>query len=650
MIALDGDDASEIRYQQLLLAGAGEEAFEGLIAGLYDDSWRVRKLAAELLARADATPAQVARLIRVLGDRGQTGARNAAAMSLARVGPAAVSPLIALLHHADPDQRKFAADILGERKQAEALGELVATLEDPDPNVCAAVAEALGKIGGVQATRALDQLLEAQEPLLRLCALEGLAQLGRPPPLPRLLAHLESIETARSAWRLLGQIAHPTAFALQCRGLLTSARDAALAGLGAREVELSADCEGELKATLRHVNDAEQWLAKALVSDERALRSGALQAVQAASMSSLAVEVAAAAEGGELAEVALRVLTRLGLSAARTLLAGDPPALAALGSEARAVAGEAVLRAAEPALVGALTLLVQAGDLELSELAARGLGLSRSEAAVAPLAEMLDDDLLAASAARSLINLSETVPDQCTRTLALSLERRPRPHALRAYAQVAPLPDAIAMMRRCAHEADDRVRAAAAEASASLGLELLSTALADESLLVRRAAARGLGRVGPTEALVLLERALADKEPAVRTEAAIAAGELGAREVTATLEAMVTGPGAGALAAIQSLFAMGVLSTATLERGARHADAEVVKAALCFAASSVEGVGLAVEKLNDPRWDVRVAAARTLAVSGEREALIPLHAALERETDELTRELLTASAASLAER
>ncbi|MBS1152191.1 MAG: repeat-containing lyase [Myxococcaceae bacterium] len=647
---LEGDEAAEARYQQLLAAGMGEDALEGLVAALYDVSWRVRKLAAELLARVDATPALVDRLIHVLGDRGQTGARNAAAMALAQLGPPAVPSLLTLLQHPDPDQRKFAADILGELRQPDAVGELIGRLEDPDPNVCVAAAEALGRIGGVAAGRALERLLDSKEPLLRLCALEGLGQLSRPPPLPSLLPHLEAPETARSAWRLLGQIAHPTAFALLCRGLLTPARDAALAGLGAREVGLAADGEGELKVTLRHVEQAEGWLTQALASEERALRHGALQAVQAAALSSLAVGVAGAAEGGELAEAALKVLIRLGLPGANALLAGDPPALTSLGREARSVAGEAVLRAAEPVLVPALAALAAAGDFELAELAARALGRSRSEAAVAPLAEMLDDDLLAASAARALVTLAVTVPAQCTQALLQSLERRPRPHALRAYAQVAPPAEALAMLRRCAHEADERVRAAAAEASATLGVELLSTALADESALVRRAAARALARLAPADALPLLRRALADDEPAVLTSAAVAAGELGAKEVTATLEALLASSGAVALAALQSLFQLGVLSIGLLQSAARHADAEVVKAALTFAAGSAEGVKLAVERLQHPRWDVRVAAARTLAVSGGRETLIPLHAALERETDALTRELMMVSAARLAER
>ena len=181
MLALEGDEAAEARYQALLKAGTSGAALEGLVAALYDVSWRVRKLGAELLSRVEVTPALVNRLIAVLGDRGQTGARNAAAMALAQFGPAAMPSLIGLLNHADPDQRKFAADILGELRQPDAVGALIERVGDRDANVCVAAAEALGRIGGMEACRALEHLLDSEEPLLRLCALEGLAQLGRPP-------------------------------------------------------------------------------------------------------------------------------------------------------------------------------------------------------------------------------------------------------------------------------------------------------------------------------------------------------------------------------------------------------------------------------------------------------------------------------------
>jgi HEAT repeat protein len=57
-----------------------------------------------------------------------------------------------------------------------------------------------------------------------------------------------------------------------------------------------------------------------------------------------------------------------------------------------------------------------------------------------------------------------------------------------------------------------------------------------------------------------------------------------------------------------------------------------------------------VALLSHPAWDVRAAAARALATSGDRAALPAIHQALENETDSLARELLLAAAAALAGR
>ena len=160
------------------------------------------------------------------------------------------------------------------------------------------------------------------------------------------------------------------------------------------------------------------------------------------------------------------------------------------------------------------------------------------------------------------------------------------------------------MLRRCAHEADERVRAAAAEASATLGVELLGTALADESPLVRRAAARALARLTPIDALPLVLRALQDPDATVLTAAATAAGEAGCPEVALRLEQLVASDGAVALASLQSLTTLGLVSPALLDRAVKHSDGEVVKAALSFAAGRPEGVKLAIAQLHHPRWDI----------------------------------------------
>ncbi|MBX7102283.1 MAG: PBS lyase, partial [Myxococcaceae bacterium] len=77
---------------------------------------------------------------------------------------------------------------------------------------------------------------------------------------------------------------------------------------------------------------------------------------------------------------------------------------------------------------------------------------------------------------------------------------------------------------------------------------------------------------------------------------------------------------------------------------------ELVKAALSFAASHPRVGVLAGGLLAHARWDVRVAAARALAAGAGREALVPLHRVLEKESDPMARELLVAAAGTLAER
>ncbi|HEX8536201.1 MAG TPA: HEAT repeat domain-containing protein, partial [Cystobacter sp.] len=170
-------NAEEVRYRALLsLDVSRPEAREALVTGLHDESWRVRRAAADGLVRLPDRRAVVERLIAVLGERDETGARNAAAEALSGMGTTAVMPLVRLLGHVDPDLRKFAADILGQLALPEAEGALVAVLlEDADLNVRVAAAEALGRVGGRGASFALERVLSNPEPLLRLSALESLA-------------------------------------------------------------------------------------------------------------------------------------------------------------------------------------------------------------------------------------------------------------------------------------------------------------------------------------------------------------------------------------------------------------------------------------------------------------------------------------------
>lgn len=649
----DPDGDAELRYRALLALEPGQKSQPQLVEALHDENWRVRKLAAELLARSDPTPELVDRLIEVLGEKGRTGARNAAAAALGQLGMLAVPGLLALLARPDPDQRKFAAEILGDLARQEAVRGLIDALDDTDANVRAAAAEALGRVGGVEAGRALEALLgRTREPLLRVAALEGLFTLKRPPPLPVLVPLLDDAAARRSAWRLLGHVAHPAALGLLLRGLLGPSREAALAGLGVRPLAVDSGAEALFEEVLRRMKEPRAFLEKTLASDDLDVRAGALLLAPALEQPALAPAIAAACEG-PLAERALKSLVALGLPGARAMLEGEVPEVLTLPREARGLAAEALLRLADPALVVPATALLHSGDVEGVELGLRLLGRSRSERAVSALEAALADEITAAGAARALVALGQSFPAEVTRALERFLSRGPRPHALRALARVAP-ERSEALLKEAYRSEDAAVRAAAAGEAGQLlaaGQPIIATALMDEAAPVRQAAARAIGDLGPELAAPLLERALDDVDPAVLAAAAGACARSGSAACAPHLVRLLGSPDAQvALAAIDALDRIGALEEDGLEAAAQHADPEVLKAVLDKGAWRPSGVGRALLLLEHAAWDVRAAAARALATAGDRAALVPLHQALERETDPLARELLMTAAMALAGR
>ncbi|MFZ5468968.1 MAG: HEAT repeat domain-containing protein [Myxococcota bacterium] len=646
----------EARYRALLsLHPAKPESLEPLVQGLYDESWRVRKAATEQLCRAASLEPLVPRLLQVLADRGQTGARNAAAEVLSRLGVVAAPALVGLLRHDDPDQRKFAADILGEAGGTSAVSALEAALDDPDLNVRASAAEALGRIGGEAATRTVEKLVASPEPLLQLCALQALGALRHAPPLPVLVPLLEDPMLRASAYRLLGLIEQPAAMERICRGLsseVRSVRQAAFAAVGMQRSLLEgprrAELEAAIRSGLRGVGELLGLLSQALAHEQLEVRAGALLAVAALRETALAAEVAEAAQDGRLAELVIRTLSRLGPPAGRALLARLPT----LSASAQSAAAAALEELADPSLVEPLWALVEGGEPELVSSAVRALGRSRSSAAVEKLAGLLGDSAWAPAAARALVMLAETFRAPVREALFAAAPTSP--HVVLALAQVAGT-EALPVLKSALRHADFAVRAAAAEAVCEVGGEeawaLAQHALADEAAPVRQAAARALGKLSGAQAASLLKVALGDEDAAVQVAAIAAAGDAGAVDVGEALERLVDAPdGLCALEAVRSLERLGRFTPAALARAVRHPDPEVVKAALAAGAWMPEGVAEAVARLSHPRWDVRAAAARVLGDSGGAESRPHLQEALAREADPLARLALEEAAAKLAVR
>jgi HEAT repeat protein len=638
----------EARYRALQAVDPrAPGALETLTTGLHDESWRVRHAAAEGLRRVPDAERVTSSLISILGERGETGARNAAAEALAGMGPVATEPLVRLLEHDDPDQRKLAADILGQRGQPEVEAALLRALSDEDLNVRVAAAEALGRMGGDAAARALEPLLDTPTPLLRLAALEGLASLKHAPVLARVMPLVEDPGLRRSALRLLGLYPPGVSTERICQALASpvrSVREAALVALGTQATGLGPYERGELDAVARSVlgriPGVTDRVAQALDGDDVQVRAGALVAAGALSDASLAVAVAEVAREDRLLREVLFTLGQLGPEGRKVLLGS----MGTLSLPARTVAAEALVLLVDSTSVPELLAFLEWAEDDLRSVVVRALGRTRSPEAVSPLVDLLADPSLAGVASRALELLTGVHPLVAVAALEAAVEQRTTPAAVAVLGRVGGA-RVLPLLRRLSRDEEAPWRAAAVEAAAradgEAGQELARGALADESVLVRTAAVRSLGQQGGKDVANFLGLALKDEDRGVRVAAVEAVGVAGAKERAPDLEALVRhGDGALAMLAVRALAKLGMVGTGMLWDALSHPDPEVVKAALTALATadaSADGAALAVSLLGHPRWDVRVAAARVLGGLARAECIPALRHALEVEQDPLAR-------------
>ena len=172
------EDVRHKAIEALYQKEANAEGFSLALTALGDESWRVRKAAADLLHSElyrESKPLPEA-LIECLKDENNAGLRNSAIEVLTKLGSDAVAALIKALSDEDADLRKFIVDILGEIRDNSTVPNLVSLLKDPDENVKAAAGEALGKIGGSEVTTALIDALHEDDLWLSFSVLEALSR------------------------------------------------------------------------------------------------------------------------------------------------------------------------------------------------------------------------------------------------------------------------------------------------------------------------------------------------------------------------------------------------------------------------------------------------------------------------------------------
>jgi HEAT repeat protein len=201
----------------------------------------------------------------------------------------------------------------------------------------------------------------------------------------------------------------------------------------------------------------------------------------------------------------------------------------------------------------------------------------------------------------------------------------------------------------------------------------LTGALIDESWSVRAAAARAfieLARAGSArrraaggggqeplspDAVSALAHALDDPEPAVRAAAVEALGATGLARHAPAIAALARAPDVPpilVLAALRALVGLGRPPGDVISRAAAHADPEVVKEAVAAAARlpGEEGEALLRQAAENPRWDVRQAAARAMLERGDPALLSAAEALAKREVDPLVARAFAEAARALSGR
>ncbi|MEO5817688.1 MAG: HEAT repeat domain-containing protein [Gemmatimonadaceae bacterium] len=542
------DDAVRLKAVRAI-ESVDEGLGDALVGVLGDRSWRVRRAAAEGLARGHIVSVRD-QLLATLQERHRDPAvLNAALTALIRAEQDVVPPLVALLDPADPDDdlRTYAALALGLLEDSRAVPALVKTLDDANANVRFHAIEALGRVRSRASAMAVAAIAETRDFSVAFAALDTLAMIGEPSVAPRILPLLEDDLLQTAAADALGRLGSEDAI-VPLSALVD--RDASLAATVANALaQLSNRLDGASVSSGGSVAE----LARAVITPRAAQHL--LDAVAGATDTEI-----------EGLLVVLGWLQHDGIDSALAQSLVRP--------DARRLAADILAQRGAPA-VDALLELLSADDIDVRKAAVATLGNIGATSAVPALLHLLHDDpdlaIVAAGALRSIGDRSAFEP---------LLEHLDSPQSGVRHAVVAALnsighPDlgvrAVELLRHeSAHvregaarltgylghpggaeallaragDSDESVRRTVVEQLAhfddSRAVDAIRLALQTGTSGVRAAAARALGHANAMDALSLLLDACDDADPWVRYYAARSLGHRGQGDAVGTLLRLAT--------------------------------------------------------------------------------------------------------------
>ena len=641
-----------------------------VMRALGDVDWRVRKEAGQVALLLGPTEPLLEQLVAALFPGDNVGLRNAVVETLAGFGERAVSAVVNVLARLDADGRKLAAEVLGRAQDPKAMPALERLMLDSDPNVRTAALESIGDLGSLAvdaASRVLLESLHAQDMHMRLASLEGLNRLGvvvpweklRPLVGDRILRRAALAAASRSGRIEAADVLvraledeNPAMFRLALIGLAELVLGAETSSYGWKEENLRLGTRARERLLLSMAPEAKDTEARraalvvAAVVGEPAAIDLAIDAL---------IDDAAARE----ADAALRMF---GSSALPRLLARVAHGDAALRAAAIGRLVDLPGKGSEESVRLALRAAISDPSAEVASAALAALGqLGGPEdiaAVFALVAEKRPGSLPAAQSA--LAALACRFPEDA-RLTALVARRDQASHIATSVIigalhgdVLGTVADDVSFLAGALSSPDPETRLTAvdavAEVGSELGIEAIQFALADEEREIQLSAVRALGRLRtadgrPAGGDRLVELLRGSSDPELTAAASRALGEAGDPRARVSLRPLALS--SSPLVAVAAIETLGKLedpeSVATLLEATSHPHAEVVKAVL-----------LALEGVTDPRalqrlgealsheaWDVRRLAADCLGRYGGEEASKLLRARLPGEAEPLVREAIS---------
>lgn len=529
-LSADLDSADEgVRVRAAQRLAESGEAPNLLANALTDESWRVRRIAAQGMAEVGGRDV-VDTLIEALREHHRDPALlNAALTALAQTREDVVTSIAQLLDLEDADVRTYAVLALGLVGDVRAVPALERRLEDADMNVRFHAIEALGRLGDRGVADAIASIAESRDFFLSFAALDALAAIGEPAVAPRLVPLLEDEMLRPAAAACLGalgaeDVAIPLASIIERTKFNPASVAVALASVYDRiEDEFG---EGTLISDLAK-SALSPASAKALIdalprANDEELR-GAVIVLSWMPYDGIDRALAELLRNPAVRNVVAQALARRGAGAASLAEAKIDDADAEVRKAAAFILGRIGSRTSVAPLVEAMRT---ERESEVVVAIATALGAIGDDRAFAPLLEMLDHPESAAR--QSIVSAINSIGHPQLEGAISARLRYESPRVREAAARIAGYFGYESCLRQMVELCDDPetiVRRSAVESLANYDQrpawsKILEVVAGDSDATVRAASTRALSRSTSDESLLALVSATRDANLWVRYYAA----------------------------------------------------------------------------------------------------------------------------------